>query len=164
MNERKAMHEPMVWLMIGLPAASVVAGIWLLASAIRSGGADEVSDEVHRTADVQVAEIGPDTRAQSMQLSAVLHLGTTAIDVFPVNGDFARNQSLVLTLSHPTDAKQDRHFILKPSDLGWRIVGDVRAGHDWIAQLAPADQHWRLRGRLKAGQSAARMGPAFAGD
>lgn len=164
MNERPALREPMVWLMIGLPAASVVFAFWLLVAAIRSGGADEVTDTVRRTADVQVAEIGPDVRAQSMKLLALLRVEDAALDVLPVNGDFARNQSLILTLSHPTDAKQDRRFILRPNALGWRIPGDVRASHDWIVQLASSDGSWRLHGRIKAGQRAVRMEPAFAGD
>ena len=164
MGERSPLREPMVWLMIGLPAASVVAGLALVVAAVRSGGADEVGDDVRSTAQMQVAELSPDTRAQAMKLSAVLRFENAAIDVLPVNGEFVRNQALILTLSHPADAKQDRHFILQPSELGWRISGDVRADHDWIAQLAPADGRWRLRGRIKAGQRAAHMGSALAGD
>ena len=164
MGERSPWREPMVWLMIGLPAASVVVGLALVVAAVRSGGADEVSDDVRSTAQMQVSELGPDARAQTMKLSAVLRLEDAAVDVLPVNGDFVRNQALILTLSHPTDATQDRRLILQPSELGWRIAGDVRAGHDWIAQLAPADGRWRLRGRLKAGQRAGYLGPALVGD
>lgn len=164
MGERSPWREPMVWLMIGLPAASVVVGLALVVAAVRSGGADEVSDDVRSTAQMQVSELGPDARAQAMKLSAVLRLEDAAVDVLPVNGDFVRNQALILTLSHPTDATQDRRLILQPSELGWRIAGDVRAGHDWIAQLAPADGRWRLRGRLKAGLRAGYLGPALVGD
>lgn len=163
MGERSPLREPMVWLMIGLPAASVIAGIALLVVAVRSGGADTVIDNVRRTAQMQVTELGPDARAQSMNLSAVLRLGA-AIDVLPVNGQFARNQPLILTLSHPTDATQDRQLLLQPTELGWRIASDVRASHDWIAQLEPADRQWRVRGRLKAGQRAVHLGPTLVGD
>jgi hypothetical protein len=164
MNKRHALREPMVWLVVGLPLAAVIAAFWLLAAAITSGGADEISDAVQSAGEAQVADLGPDARAQSMKLSAIVHLDSSAIDVFPVNGAFARNQTLVLTLSHPTDARQDRRFVLKPNALGWRILADVRAGHDWIAKLAPADQLWRLRGRIKAGQLAAHLGPASVAD
>lgn len=163
MGERPAFREPMVWLMVGLPAASVFAGIALVVTAVRSGGADTVNDDVQRTAQIQVTELGPDARAESMKLSAVLRLEAAAIDVLPVTGEFGRNRALTLVLSHPTDATQDRHLVLQPTELGWRIVGDVRANHDWIAQLAPADGRWRVRGRLKAGQRAAHLGPALVG-
>lgn len=164
MSERSALREPMVWLMLGLPAASVVAGIALLVAAVRSGGADEVSDKVQRTAQVQVTELGPDARAQAMQLSVVLRVEDSAVEILPVNGAFARDHTLELTLSHPTDATRDRHMILRPSGSGWRIATDVRAGHDWITQLAPADGQWRLRGRIKTGQRAAYLRPAISGD
>lgn len=163
MAERPALREPMVWLMIGLPAASVIAGIALVVTAVRSGGADTVHDEVRRTAQIQVAELGPDALAESMKLSAVLRLEAAAIDVLPVTGEFGRDRPLTLILSHPTDASQDRQLILRPSALGWRITGDLGTSHDWIAQLAPADGRWRVRGRLKAGQRAAHLGPALAG-
>ena len=164
MTERSARREPMVWLMIGLPAFSVVVSAVLLAAALQNGGAVEVSDRVESFGEIQVAELGPDERAQSLKLSAVLRVEDAAIDVLPVSGGFARDQALILILVHPTDATQDRRLVLQPSEFGWRIIGDVRVGHDWIAQLAPSDQRWRLHGRLKTGQRVARLGSAFAGD
>jgi len=154
----------MVWLMIGLPAASVVAGLLLVATAVRSGGADEVTDDVRRTAQIQVSELGPDALAESMKLSAVLSLDKAATQVLPVNGEFVRNEALLLTLSHPTDSAQDRQMTLEPSELGWRAAVETGAAHDWIAQLEPIDGRWRLRGRLKAGQRAAHLGPALVGN
>ena len=63
MDERPFLREPMVWLMLGLPLASVVAGVGLLVAAVRSGGADEVTDVVQGTAQIQVSTLGPDARA-----------------------------------------------------------------------------------------------------
>ena len=103
MSERRALREPMVWLMIGLPAASVVAGLMLVATAVRSGGADEVTDAVRRTAQIQVSELGPDAQAEAMKLSAVLSIDKAATRILPVSGEFVRSEALLLTLSHPTD-------------------------------------------------------------
>lgn len=165
MSERSPWREPMVWLMIGLPIASVVAGIALAVAAVRSGGADSVSDEVQRIAQIQLTELGPDARAKSMKLSAVLHLEEAAIEVIPVHGQFMRNQPIILTLSHPTEARLDRRLILQPTELGWRVTGNVRVTHDWIVQLAPIDDNlWRVRGRLKTGQRALYLQPALIGD
>ncbi len=164
MSERRALREPMVWLIIGLPAASVVAGLMLVATAVRSGGADEVTDDVRRTAQIQVSELGADALAESMKLSAVLSLDNATAQVLPVNGEFVRNEALLLTLSHPTDSTQDLRLNLEPNELGWRAVVEPGTAHDWIAQLAPADGRWRLRGRLKAGERAAHMGPALVGN
>jgi len=154
----------MVWLIVGLPAASVVAGLLLVATAVRSGGADEVTDEVRRTAQIQVSELGPDAQAKAMNLSAVLSLDDATAQVLPANGEFIRNQALLLTLSHPTDSTQDRQLTLEPTALGWRAQAEIGTANDWIAQLAPVDGRWRLRGRLKAGQRAAHLGPALVGN
>ena len=154
----------MVWLVIGLPAASVVAGLMLVATAVRSGGADEVTDEVRRTAQMQVSELGADAQAKAMKLSAVLSMDGTAIRILPVSGEFVRSEVLLLTLSHPTDSAQDRRLTLEPTEFGWSAPVEIGAAHDWIAQLAPLDGRWRLRGRLEAGQRAAHLGPALVGD
>ena len=163
-HPRHALREPMVWLMIGLPLTAVVAAFWLLAVAIRSGGSDEIGDSVHATAGIQVAETGPDARAQAMGLTAILSLGEGKVRVFPAQGDFARDQPLVLVLNHPVDARRDRRLVLQPDATGWGLAGDLRDGHDWIAQLAPRDGRWRLHGRLRAGQLAARLAPSLTGD
>lgn len=154
----------MVWLVIGLPAASVVAGILLVVTAVRSGGADEVGDDVRRSAQVQVSKLAPDELAQRMQLSALLRIQDGIVEVLPVTGAIPRTQSLLLSLRHPTDAAQDLRFVLAPSGSGWRLSAPVPAGHDWIAGLAPVDGRWRLLGRLESGVHAVRLAPALAVD
>ena len=63
-------REPMVWLLVALPLASVVATLALL----RIGGAgpplDAVPDDVRRSAQVQQADLAPDERALALGLSA----------------------------------------------------------------------------------------------
>lgn len=150
--------------MVALPAASVVAGLMLLATAIRTGGADEVHDDVSRTAQIQQSDIGPDARAASMNLSAVVSLNDGIVALLPATGEFARDQPLLLQMSHPVDASQDRRLELQPDTLGWRAAADLAANHDWILELAPNDHSWRIHGRLKAGERAARLGPALSGN
>lgn len=164
MHERSPLREPMVWLMAGLPLASVVAGIALVVTAIRSGGADAVADDVQRTGQVQTAELGPDARAHALQLSAVLRRGRHAIEVLPVAGNFVRSEPLFLSLRHPGNASRDRHLVLQPTELGWRAAIDADATHDWILQIAPTDGTWRLHGRLPRQQQAAYLHPALASD
>lgn len=162
MGERNPLREPMMWLVIGLPIAAVVAGVALIVISVRSGSVDAVIDPVQRTAQVQVSELGPDQRAGALKLSAVLRVGNGMVELLPVSGDFARDQPLTLVLSHPSQAAQDRSLSLAPSELGWRATIELPADHDWLLRLTPVDGSWRLRGRLPVGQQAAHLGPALA--
>jgi hypothetical protein len=157
-------REPMLWLVVGLPALAVAAAIAALVLAIRSGGSDAVADVVQRTAQIQTAALDADARAQQLGLSAVLRIGSDHIEVLPATGAFARGQALRLRLVHPTSATADRELVLRPSALGWRAEGVPDPGHAWQLQLTPADAAWRLRGRLPARARAAHLGSAFADE
>ena len=160
-NQRPAWREPMVWLMVGLPLASVVTGLMLVATAIRSGGADEVDDQVQHRAQAQVSEIAPDERASQLQLAAVLQLRAGHVEVLPVSGDLPRGQALRLSLRHPTDSSQDRSVQLLPTAQGWGAQLLLPDSHDWLLRLSPEGGAWRLVGRLPMRSAAARMGPAL---
>ncbi len=156
------LREPMMWLVIGLPLAAVVAGIAVVVIATRSGGSDQVIDTVQRTAQVQVSDLGPDERAGAMKLSAVLRIGTGGmVELLPVSGDFHRDEPLTLGLSHPSDASRDGTLPLLPSEMGWRATTELAQDHDWLLRVTPVDGQWRLRGRLPAKQQAAHLGPAL---
>lgn len=160
-RRRRAWREPMVWLVAAIPAASIVAGIALVVIAVRSGGADVVSDPVRRTAQIQVADLGPDARARQLRLSAVVRTEAGVIEVFPVDGAFDRKAPLTLALRHPARAGLDRSVSLAPTDTGWRVEDKLDLGHDWNVQLGPADGSWRLQGRWPANQQATYLRPAL---
>jgi len=160
---RSAWREPMVWLIAAIPTAAVIATVALLVTASRSSGNnDAVADKVQRTAQVQVADLGPDALARQRHLSAVVRTGKGVVDVVPVDGDFGRDKPLRLSLHHPARADLDRRFTLAPMDTGWRIAADVDLSHDWNAQLEPEDGAWRLQGRWIAKQQAVYLRPTLA--
>lgn len=162
---RSAWREPMVWLIAAIPAAAVIATIALLVTASRSSGtSDPVADKVQRTAQVQVADLGPDALARQRHLSVVVRTGKGVVDVVPVDGDFGRDKPLLLSLHHPARADLDRRFTLTPMDTGWRIASEVDLSHDWNVQLEPEDGAWRLQGRWIAHQQAMYLRPALADE
>ncbi|QNP42224.1 FixH family protein [Lysobacter terrestris] len=168
-EQRPAWREPMVWLVAAIPAAAVIATIALLVvSARSSGNNDAVADRVQRTAQVQVADLGPDATARELRLSAIVRLdtarGASAIEVLPVDGGFARDAPLLLSLHHPAIAGFDRTFVLAPTATGWRSNGGIDLGHDWNVQLAAEDGRWRLQGRWIGGQRATYLRPALGGE
>ena len=168
-------RNPMLWLIVGLPTAVVVAGFATLAIAIGSGGNDAISDVVRLTAQIQTTELGPDERAAALKLSAVLSVhiadGAHALELLPatgalfdsasVEGRALRAQPLRLLLQHPTRAAEDRELRLLPTANGWRVEYALNPGHDWRLQVLPEGGAWRLHARLPAGQRGVLLAPAL---
>ena len=157
-------RNPMVWLMIGLPLAAVVAGTATLVIAIRSGGSDAIPEEVRRTAQIQTAELGADEAAAQRRLSAVFSVDDGRVSVLVATGDFDRTKPLTLLLQHPIEAAQDISVTLQPDARGWSAGQALDASHDWRLRLDDADAAWRLRGRLPAGQRGTLLRPSLAKD
>lgn len=160
-----ALRNPIVWLLVGLPLAVIVAGFVTLGVAIESGGNDASPDEVRRTAQIQTTELGPDARAGEMKLSAVFSVQDGHVEVLPASGALVddtalRARPLRLFVQHPLRAAEDREVQLTPTAAGWRADLTLDASHDWLLQLAPEGLAWRLRARLPAGQRGVLLAPA----
>ncbi len=160
-RKRSGWREPMVWLVAGLPIAAVIGSIWLVISAVRSGGDDAVADDVQRTGQAQVANLGPDARAAELALGAVVQLDGGMLHVFPAGGAFERSEPLRVTLLHPQHQSADREVSLQPDATGWHAQLALDDGHDWIVHVTDQRATWRLRGRLPKGQHAAHLGPSL---
>lgn len=161
-QNRPFWRVPVMWLVLGLPAAAVIASVLLLIVATRTdGGTDTVAEEVTRISRVQTSNLGPDAQAAELKLSAVLRVDEGLVQVIPVSGTFDRGATLHLILEHPALTSRDLRLELSPSEEGWHVESEVEADHDWIVQLTAADGSWRLRGRLPTGQQAARLAPAL---
>jgi|SRR5690606_22622524 len=156
-------RQPVMWLVIGLPAAVVIAGIIMIIQAGGQGATDVVPDDVRRMAQVQTADLGPDQRAHDMRLSAIARIDLEGgfVEVLPVNGDFDRHAPLHLELLHPALADGDVSLELQPTDTGWRAEATPGIEHAWRVRLEPVGGEWRLQGRLPAGQQAVSLRPAM---
>ena len=155
-------RNPVMWLVVGLPVVSIVAGVSLVVIASRDSN-DAVPDRVRRTAQIQVADLGPDAVAQRERLSAIVRSEDGIVEVLPVSGDFQRAAPLRVALTHPARAAEDVSLDLAPTESGWRGRATLDAGHDWNVRVEPADGRWRLLGRLPKGQHAAHVRPALQG-
>ncbi|MFT3755330.1 MAG: FixH family protein [Pseudoxanthomonas sp.] len=160
-SRRSAWREPMLWLVLGLPLASIFAGVGLVITAVNAGGADVIRDDVQRVSQIQTTDLGPDEAARQAGLVAVLRIGDGVVQVLPASTGFDRAQPLQATFAHPLHASADRVLELQPDAAGWRIETDLALDHDWRIQLSPESGQWRLRGRLPREQHATRLAPAL---
>ena len=160
---RPAWREPMVWLVVAIPLAAVVASTALLVSAARStGNNDAVTDQVRRTAQIQVEDLAPDLAARELQLAATVSVEGERISLQPDGGDFPRDAELHLSLQHPLRAEDDFELVLQPNANGWQATHALPLGHDWNLTLAPADGRWRLQGRPLHNMRKASLRPVLA--
>jgi hypothetical protein len=158
---RSAWREPMLWLVAGLPFASIVAGLVLVFVIARGGNVDPLSAGVRRTAQVQAEDTRADEEALRRGLHANLQREADGV-VLDVQGETGDAATLRLRLLHPTTAAQDREFTLQRiAPRRWRSGGVPASTHAWHVRVEPGDGRWRLAGRLDAAADGADLEPLW---
>lgn len=162
MNElpvaRPAWREPMLWLVVALPALGVLAGVLIVVAALRSGGADALSTDVRRIGQIQQENLAPDLAATRGGLVGQLQLDPAGGVRLDLSGDAAVNdETLQLRFIHTSEARRDLDVVLRRKDGQWRGRVDASTDTGWNLRLQPADGRWRLAGRLPAGAFVAPM-------
>ena len=160
---RPGWREPLVWLVFGIPAIAVVALAWMVFIAAGPGSTDSVDTTVKRTAQIQVADLGPDEAAARLRLAALLRIDGKDLEVLPLHAGFDTAKPLKLALRHPTRSELDHELLMQPTATGWRATLELDLAHDWTLRLVPQDNQWRLQGRLPRGQLSARLQPVAPG-
>jgi len=151
-------RNPVAWLMILIPAATVVAGVWTVWLAASESGVDSNPDPVRRTAQIQVTSLAPDENASRRGLSGRVWFDgdTLLVAVLPSSGTVAPQLQLV----HPIEKSLDRHLDLSPDPRGWRANGTLAGKQAWHLRLVGADGSWRLVGRYRPGDTDIPLEPA----
>ncbi len=160
---RPGWREPLVWLVFGIPAIAVVALVWMVFIAAGPGSTDSVDTTVKRTAQIQVADLGPDEAAARLRLAALLRIDGKDLEVLPLHAGFDTAKPLKLALRHPTRSELDHELLMQPTATGWRATLELDLAHDWTLRLVPQDNRCRLQGRLPRGQLSARLQPVTSG-
>lgn len=140
----------MVWLIIALPIAAVVAS--LLTMVIASRNADTlVKGDYQKEGLTLHQHTERDLRARQLGLSARLQQGDGELRLQLSGHPEPTPESLVLLLSHPTQATKDVAINLRHAD-GKVYIGKASSSQEtnWLVQLEPVDQSWRLSGRWDA--------------
>ncbi|KFL36629.1 FixH family protein [Arenimonas donghaensis] len=153
-------RNPVLWLVLAIPLATILAGIWTLIVVSGESAVDADPDPVRRTAQVQVASIDADAEAARRGLTATLRLdeGSALLRLDQATGP----QAPALQLVHPLESTLDRQLQLLPDRDGWRTNGPVAGSHVWQLRLIAADGSWRLVGRYHPGDAEVELAPALA--
>lgn len=139
--------EPMVWLIIALPATAVIAGMitWWIAA----DGADSlVAEDYYKQGMTITQTLEKEARAQRLGLNMEIRVEGRELHGFLQGRLDHYPDRILLTLVHPARAERDVNIVLTATDHGkYRaILPTLPVGHRRLI-LQPEDQDWRLVGR-----------------
>ena len=134
------------WILMSLPATSVVLGFTLLYLAISSDDG-LVVDDYYKQGRAIDQTIARSVRAADLGLSAELRFAAGELVVRLTANDLSEQpEELLVTLVHPTQAGFDQ--VLRASRDGDQLVArfaPLSAGR-WLIQIEDREKQWRLRG------------------
>jgi len=168
-RDRVWWKEPMVWLIAGLPASAVVAGIATVMIAAHKP--DSMVSEQHVKQGMAVVSTASTREEQAARLMIAAEItsqaGQCAVNL---SGRFEKQpETLTMTVVHPTHADRDmrlrliksgsgiyvtdlpgplagkRRFVLEPEDMAWRLAGEAQQSGtgSWriVADSPPSTTH-----------------------
>lgn len=154
-------REPMLWLVIAIPLATIPAGLATLWLAARDPASTASADEsARRMGQMQFAEVAADVEAARLHLrgSAAVQADRTRLEVRlagPVQG------RLELHLRHSGDPARDQRVPLESLGDGRWVARVAALGHDaWNARVE-SSAGWRLAGRIEHDATAFELVPAI---
>ncbi|QND86648.1 FixH family protein [Chromobacterium vaccinii] len=146
--------EPWPWILFGLPAVSVVVGIFFLMAAIKSDDG-LVTDDYYKKGKAINMELRRDKAAAQMGLSAQLMFGSDGRSLRLVTSSKVKlPDTLSLSMIHPAQDDYDLSAVMTMAgpNLYQGILPKipVNANH-WYVQLEDHDKKWRIQGEWKPG-------------
>jgi uncharacterized protein len=152
-------REPLLWLVIAIPALTVVAGLSTVLIAFH-GADDPVADEIRKEGLAIHHDPTRDRAAVAAGVEATLALGDGQVHVTVVAGHATLPRSLVLLLSHATRAERDQMLTLDATGSG-QYAGTLPplAGGHWYLELTPTDRSWRLTGEFAGERATLQLRP-----
>ena len=140
-----AWHEPLVWLVFGIPALTVVAGLITAWIAVQRADSNVAEDYYKRGLAIN-RSLDREARAQALGLVAEISLQAGHSLTVHLSGKLSPPESIILNMTHPVHAEQDRRIVLQrgPDDL-YRAMTAPAGRIAW--DLAVESQDWRITAR-----------------
>jgi|LakMenE01Jun11ns_1017448.scaffolds.fasta_scaffold9818019_2 hypothetical protein len=140
-----AWHEPLVWLVFGIPALTVVAGLITVWIAVQRADSNVAEDYYKRGLAIN-RSLDREARAQALELVAEVRLSADRSLTLRLSGKVSPPESILLTLTHPVHAEQDRRVVLQRGNDGlYRAVAAPIARVAWDLAIESLD--WRITAR-----------------
>lgn len=155
-------REPMMWMVVTLPAVTVVAGLATVVIAYRGGDAVVVDD--YRKEGIAInRDPARDEAAAKLGVTARVSDTEGALTVRLDGAGAEPPRKLVVILSHATRAELDQMLTLERRADGHYAapLTALNPGH-WYVEISPTDRAWRLTGEFVDRAPALDLRPAAA--
>jgi hypothetical protein len=157
---RPAWREPLVWMIVGIPAATVVAGLttwWIAAQRADSN----VAEDYYKRGLAINRSLEREARAEALGLQTQIDLRDgNDLTVRLTGGTGPLPESITVVLTHPVRAEQDRRLGMdRQADGSYRLRSPLVVAGTWGVAIEAQD--WRVaasRVVLSDGASV-RLGP-----
>jgi len=154
---------PELFVVIGIPAASVLGGVLTLALANGDLSDDKAHTDAGGNSQMQTADVSPDLAAARAGLWAQLQVDRARGEVrVQLPRNVPAQSTLIVDFVHSLREGSDLHARLQPRDGAWVAKLAPEAGARWRVVVADAGRHWRLVGTLPRDGKAVSMQPAVA--
>lgn len=149
-TESKAWYRhPLVWLVILLPASSVIGGVALLTIAVRNAD-DTVVDDWYREGRTINRTMADEEQARRFGVRATLDFHALPSVQLESRVPLPWPEQLTLKLRHPTIAARDHQLSLRHQGDGLYLgEQQIRPDVDMILTLSPENGYWRLQQRAR---------------
>jgi hypothetical protein len=154
-------REPWPWILMAIPAVSVVVGMIMLTLAITTNDG-LVADDYYKRGLAINKVIAREATARAGSVRAQLWMEPVAGRVrIRLEGDVATGGRVQIAFVHPTRAGLDRTVVLAPAGGGLYegVLGPLAPGR-WLVTLEDERRVWRVTGALRLpGETAATLAP-----
>ena len=154
-NDDNKRANPVLWLVIGLPTAAVVASFATLIVSTRASD-QPLPQRYHWE--------GAAYDNDQARVAMARRVGVTAqLQFIAAQGECrvvltgAAPDTLRVELAHPTERSQDRHLLMKRDATGYRATCEPLPMAHWWVEMADDSAGWLLRGRLRGSMDAAQQ-------
>ncbi|WP_434778332.1 FixH family protein [Neisseria sp. Ec49-e6-T10] len=141
--------EPWPWLLMLGPFIVVIAGFVTFYIAVNTDDT-LVTDDYYKDGKNIILQIHKDEEAAKRNLHAkiLFNSNKNSARIF-LEGDFAKDEPIILSIQHPTLAKQDQSVTLKPISNNLYQVELKQLAHAnyWYLALEDTDKKWKIQGR-----------------
>lgn len=133
-----------LWLIILIPVATVIAGLTTLYIAVNATQSPVLEDYYK-------SGLSPGKNTNAAEQAAALGIeGSIFKKQLILIGNLPHDQEVIIWLRHPTLAKSDIRYTLKPNHEGIYPLPDEMMEkfkeHKWYLEIQPPDESWEIKG------------------